>query len=855
MEARPEETQTLTAFAQDFRSENGLYSLIQAQFDAFAREAARKQSETSEAESDADDGSERQGKRRRVSVDDEESDLENVKDEDEADASELPENDDTLRDKTPSAPPRFQTPKPKRLAAAIAHFMSSPLSSPLADELLVPPSSFRFNHPQFLSLNGITSPRSSPPPEFSDAPDSSPTRHRGSSDSDTDDVEPPSSQPLFMASQTSNGGKTTLPNMKGKDLFDASIWADPLRTSVFYTFATSLRQKIKDAEPTSSHKFISHLRDRGKLVRCYTQNIDQIEEKVGLSTELSGGPGSRGRFSRRSTANTSQLSKMVEEAAALDAASAESSQQSSSEDTTLSPTDDDDTGAKKLAPAVVRKEPPKSGVECVFLHGSLELLRCFLCGKVCSWDVDDREASTLHGEQPDCPHCAGAAAERQERGKRALGVGKLRPDIVLYGEDHPNAHLISPIITHDLSLYPDLMLIMGTSLRVHGLKVMVREFAKTVHSRGGNVVFVNFTKPPESIWGDIIDYWVQWDCDAWVADLQDRVPKLWQEPEVKQPRQPKKVKPPPANPMALRDTRVTGAYCTFKVLKELRRISGEKPKPGARRASTSSVSTDTETSSDVKDSEAESEKSVKPQQPEQDDSLTASASASTTSTEKAQPAKKPRKPRSRAPRKSAPGALELGGQTLPKPSTLNPNHGRSKKTDIAAVLQQELPPSSPLSDNSILASVKANPRRRKRKMIDGEEVATPSVGRRRGGSVPQQSFLDQAYQLPPLRPSGLPFPSGRPQPLEPSSPPTGPLTSLSVNLRSPLGGNTRCASEAATWTGSVLPALHPARMGNENEPVGVVARGSKQQQQRTTKSRSTSGLTAWGSSWDCSPRV
>ncbi|GJC94686.1 Hst3 protein [Colletotrichum higginsianum] len=134
---------------------------------------------------------------------------------------------------------------------------------------------------------------------------------------------------------------------------------------------------------------------------------------------------------------------------------------------------------------------------------------------------------------PECPYCAGATAARQERGKRALGVGKLRPDIVLYGEEHPNAHLISPIITHDLGLSPDLLLILGTSLKVHGLKVLVREFAKTIHSRGGKVVFVNYTKPPESSWGDIIDYWVQWDCDAWVSNLKERIPLLWLPPGTK----------------------------------------------------------------------------------------------------------------------------------------------------------------------------------------------------------------------------------------------------------------------------------------------------------------------------------
>lgn len=86
------------------------------------------------------------------------------------------------------------------------------------------------------------------------------------------------------------------------------------------------------------------------------------------------------------------------------------------------------------------------------------------------------------------------------------------------------------MVTHDLGLGPDLLLILGTSLKVHGLKVLVRQFAKAVHSKGGKVVFVNFTKPSESSWGDVIDYWVAWDCDAWVGDLKEKVPALWLPP-------------------------------------------------------------------------------------------------------------------------------------------------------------------------------------------------------------------------------------------------------------------------------------------------------------------------------------
>lgn len=123
-----------------------------------------------------------------------------------------------------------------------------------------------------------------------------------------------SSNPSSQGSAAS--GRLPIPNIKGRDLFDASIWACPVRTSVFYTFATTLRQKVRDVTPTSSHLFISHLRDRGKLVRCYTQNIDRIEEKVGLSTRLERGPGHRSRFSTRRGPVLSRVNSGAADAAA-----------------------------------------------------------------------------------------------------------------------------------------------------------------------------------------------------------------------------------------------------------------------------------------------------------------------------------------------------------------------------------------------------------------------------------------------------------------------------------------------------------------------------------------------------------
>ncbi|KOS22866.1 NAD-dependent histone deacetylase HST3 [Escovopsis weberi] len=691
----------------DFRSENGLYSLIQAQFDA-ASLHSRRLGTTAKSDDERNDD-ERPAKRRRVSRetspihmdrdipspekrDDDDDDDDDEEEEEEEEEEEQQQQQQQQRDQVEDAPTDarqrdpsaaapdaldqpsvLSTPRPKQ--PDLEYGMpptTSPLSSPPCEDFMVPPSLQEHHHAGVHSfahahkhkrLTDVTravdsSPLSSPPPilfdpfqpgspsdsrggmsrrsstTVSEADESLSSSHNsntndrnhgsgGSTSSDlnisaVEDEGDAGAANNASSSQSSNPGRINLPNMKGKDLFDASIWADPTRTSVFYKFATSLRQKVREAEPTSSHKFISHLRDRGKLVRCYTQNIDQIEEKVGLSTSLHEGPGSRGRFSRKTATSSAGQANKAEsgsgadgagDAAPPDRAGNEAGQNQSSqpaqpaepaegssvvpppsqtkleEESAPCAAGQGDQG--KPPPVLLKREPSRSGVECVFLHGSLELLRCFQCGRVCSWDDQDREMETLSGQQPECPHCVGATEARREKGKRALGVGKLRPDIVLYGEEHPNAHLISPIVTHDLTLCPDMLLILGTSLRVHGLKIMVREFAKAVHSRGGNVVFVNFTKPPESSWGDVIDYWIQWDCDAWVADLQARIPKLWQAPEPPRPKKKQqresggvtgagsppeqqqqqqqqqhegdKKRPPAANPVALRDTKFTGA--------------------------------------------------------------------------------------------------------------------------------------------------------------------------------------------------------------------------------------------------------------------------------------------------------
>lgn len=222
-------------------------------------------------------------------------------------------------------------------------------------------------------------------------------------------------------------------------------------------------------------------------MRCYTQNIDGLEAREGLSMNLVKGKGSKRRFVR----------SIYE--------------------------------APRPNDPIPKGSDFDGGCEVVPLHGDLDQLRCSLCQHLCSWDGEKTEMF-LCGEAPACQKCCAKNQNRKDSGKRGLSVGLLRPNIVLYQEEHPSSPLLAPLPPFDIGLKPEVLLIMGTSLKVHGLQKLIREFAKAIHGRKGSkgrVVFVNRTKPAESIWNDYIDEWVGMDCDDWVRDLKMRREDLW----------------------------------------------------------------------------------------------------------------------------------------------------------------------------------------------------------------------------------------------------------------------------------------------------------------------------------------
>lgn len=145
------------------------------------------------------------------------------------------------------------------------------------------------------------------------------------------------------------------------------------------------------------------------------------------------------------------------------------------------------------------------------LHGGLENMVCSKCGWLAAFN-----ASLFKGsEPPDCTECMEMDSVRGVAGKRALGVGKLRPRIVLYNEFNPDAEAIGAVTKADLKSRPDCLIVVGTSLKVPGVRRIVREMCGVVQDyRGGMTVWINENDPPTGKeFEGAFDLIVRGDCE------------------------------------------------------------------------------------------------------------------------------------------------------------------------------------------------------------------------------------------------------------------------------------------------------------------------------------------------------
>jgi NAD-dependent histone deacetylase SIR2 len=160
----------------------------------------------------------------------------------------------------------------------------------------------------------------------------------------------------------------------------------------------------------------------------------------------------------------------------------------------------------------LERQLPDLERKTVRLHGQVNEARCSLC----NWTGEISPNVFVGEEAPKCQGvCMERSVTRQKQGKRPLEYGRLRPNILLYGEDHWDEDSIWKIAKNDLRQRPDLVLVVGTRLKVPTPRQLAARFCDKVLETGGLTVWVNRDG------GLGVDgrftYLVEQDCDAFIS--------------------------------------------------------------------------------------------------------------------------------------------------------------------------------------------------------------------------------------------------------------------------------------------------------------------------------------------------
>lgn len=257
--------------------------------------------------------------------------------------------------------------------------------------------------------------------------------------------------PDFRSSEGLFQGLASKTTGSGKNLFDYNVFRNPDSIGKFEKMIEKLYNLSQTSKPSPFHLMIDELSEQGRLLRLYTQNIDCLDiELPHLKTEI---------------------------------------------------------------PLTFNKN---SNPKAVQLHGNVKLLNCSKCNYISELNQEYFK-NRKFGESRlirTCPACEEMNMVRQVAGKRLQNNGILRPRIVLYNEFHPDGEIIGTITEKDLKSRPDCLIVTGTTLKIPGVRRLVKEMAKVVHSNKGYVIWMNIDEPPKNI-VDYVDYFdliVVGDC-------------------------------------------------------------------------------------------------------------------------------------------------------------------------------------------------------------------------------------------------------------------------------------------------------------------------------------------------------
>ncbi|KAJ5329440.1 Sirtuin family [Penicillium brevicompactum] len=135
------------------------------------------------------------------------------------------------------------------------------------------------------------------------------------------------------------------------------------------------------------------------------------------------------------------------------------------------------------------------------LHGSIEKMVC----QKCRFLTDFNRDMFTEADPP---------LARSIGGLRSHGIGRMRPRIVLYNEHNPDEEAITSVMNADVKSRPRVLIVAGTSLKIPGVRRLVKSMCSQIRSRkDGVTMFVNNEPPTGKEFADCFDLIVQGSCD------------------------------------------------------------------------------------------------------------------------------------------------------------------------------------------------------------------------------------------------------------------------------------------------------------------------------------------------------
>lgn len=153
------------------------------------------------------------------------------------------------------------------------------------------------------------------------------------------------------------------------------------------------------------------------------------------------------------------------------------------------------------------------------LHGSIDKAVCQKCRSLSNFDREQFDRP----DAPECPQCLDHNEVRTALGQRSHGIGKLRPRIVLYNEHNPDEDAITSVMNADIRARPDALMVVGTSMKIPGVRRLVKSLCSVIKSRkNGVTMWVNNEPPVGKEFEDCFDLKVTGNCDevARLAQLE-----------------------------------------------------------------------------------------------------------------------------------------------------------------------------------------------------------------------------------------------------------------------------------------------------------------------------------------------